>query len=121
LATVFDQPTAAVSGGLITAEANSPSAALLATWLEITLNTTVEITTSDSPGIHSVVVTTSAGEISITRAAGNTATLSHTGSPDALISLPRRDLTTLLNEELRRLDPDEVYGWVIRSYAGMST
>jgi len=121
LATAFDQPTAAVSGGLITAEANSPSAALLATWMGQTLNTTFEVATSDSPGIHSVVVTTSAGEISITRAAGNTATLSHTGSPDALISLPRRDLTTLLNEELRRLDPDEVYGWVIRSYAGKST
>ncbi len=121
LATAFDQPTAAVNGVLITAEANSPSAALLATWLEKTLDISVDIATSNSPGIQSVIVTTSAGEISITRAAGNTATLSHTGSPDALISLPHRDLTTLLNEELRRLDPDDVYGWVIRSYAGKST
>jgi len=121
LATVFDQPTAAVTGCSISAESNNPSAALLATWLENALNTTVEITSTDSPGIQSAVITTETGEIAITRADGRTATLSQTGAPDALISLPRRDLTTLLNEDLRRLDPDEVYGWVIRAYAGKST
>jgi glucose-6-phosphate dehydrogenase assembly protein OpcA len=121
LATVFDQPTARVTGCSISAESNNPSASLLATWLEKTLNTTVEITSTDSPGIQSVIITTESGEIAITRADGRTATLSQTGAPDALISLPRRDLTTLLNEDLRRLDPDDVYGWVIRAYAGKSS
>ncbi len=58
--------------------------------------------------------------MAITRPDGATATLIRSGAPDALISLPRRDLTTLLNEELRRLNPDDVYGRVIRTYAGVS-
>jgi glucose-6-phosphate dehydrogenase assembly protein OpcA len=121
LATAFDQPTGVVTGGLITAETNNPSAALLATWLEVSLNIKVTVESTDAPGIQSVIITTEAGEIAITRPDGRTATLSQTGTPDALISLPRRDLTTLLNEDLRRLDPDDVYGWVIRAYAGETT
>lgn len=121
LATAFDQPTGAVTGGLIIAELNNPSAALLATWLEVSLNIKVTVESTDAPGIQSVIITTETGEIAITRPDGRTATLSQTGTPDALISLPRRDLTTLLNEDLRRLDPDDVYGWVIRAYAGETT
>jgi glucose-6-phosphate dehydrogenase assembly protein OpcA len=121
LATAFDQPTGAVTGGLIIAESNNPSAALLATWLEVSLNIKVTVESTDAPGIQSVIITTETGEIGITRPDGRTATLSQTGTPDALISLPRRDLTTLLNEDLRRLDPDDVYGWVIRAYAGGRT
>jgi glucose-6-phosphate dehydrogenase assembly protein OpcA len=110
-----------VTGGSITAESNNPSAALLAKWLEVSLNITVTVESTDAPGIQSVVITTETGEIAITRPDGRTATLSQTGIPDALISLPRRDLTTLLNEDLRRLDPDDVYGWVICAYAGETT
>lgn len=120
LAAAFDQPVGAVSGGTVTAERNNPSAALLSTWLQLRLNTTVEIEWTDMPGIQSVQLSTHSGEISITRPDGKTATLARSGVPGALISLPRRDLTTLLNEELRRLDPDDVYGWVIRTYAGVS-
>ena len=121
LATAFDQPTGVVTSGSITAESNNPSAALLAKWLEVSLNITVKVQTTDVPGIQSVIITTETGEIAITRLDGRTATMSQPGMPDALISLPRRDLTTLLNEDLRRLDPDDVYGWVIRSYAGETT
>jgi glucose-6-phosphate dehydrogenase assembly protein OpcA len=121
LATAFDQPMGVVTGGSITAESNNPSAALLAKWLEVSLNITVTVESTDAPGIQSVVITTETGEIAITRPDGRTATLSQTGIPDALISLPRRDLTTLLNEDLRRLDPDDVYGWVICAYAGETT
>jgi len=120
LAAAFDQPVGAVSGGAITAERNNPSAALLSTWLQVRLNTTVDIEWTDTPGIQSVQLSTHSGEIAITRPDGATATLTRSGVPDALISLPRRDLTTLLNEELRRLNPDDVYGWVIRTYAGVS-
>jgi hypothetical protein len=34
------------------------------------------------------------------------------------VALPRRDLAELLAEELRRLDPDEVYGEVIAAVSG---
>jgi glucose-6-phosphate dehydrogenase assembly protein OpcA len=40
---------------------------------------------------------------------GTTATLSRTGKPDALVPLARRETRECLAEDLRRLDPDEVY------------
>jgi glucose-6-phosphate dehydrogenase assembly protein OpcA len=40
---------------------------------------------------------------------GATATLSRTGKPDALVPLARRETGECLAEDLRRLDPDEVY------------
>ncbi len=40
---------------------------------------------------------------------GRVATLRRTGKPDSLITLARRDSSECLAEELRRLDPDEVY------------
>ena len=38
------------------------------------------------------------------------AKLSQPGQPDRRIALPRRSQTECLSEELRRLDPDDVYG-----------
>lgn len=40
---------------------------------------------------------------------GTTATLSRTGRPDALVPLARRETRECLAEDMRRLDPDEVY------------
>lgn len=40
---------------------------------------------------------------------GMTATLRRTARPDALVPLPRRDVPECLAEDLRRLDPDEIY------------
>ena len=49
------------------------------------------------------------GPIDLVRADGAIATLTQPGQPDRRIALPRRDLAECLAEELRRLDPDEVY------------
>ncbi|OBA76828.1 glucose-6-phosphate dehydrogenase assembly protein OpcA [Mycobacterium sp. 1554424.7] len=40
---------------------------------------------------------------------GVTATLSRTGRPDALVPLARRETRECLAEDMRRLDPDEIY------------
>jgi len=40
---------------------------------------------------------------------GTTATLSRTGHPDALVPLARRETRECLAEDMRRLDPDEIY------------
>ena len=40
---------------------------------------------------------------------GRTATISHTGQHDKKIALPRRETWECLAEDLRRLDPDEIY------------
>jgi hypothetical protein len=64
---------------------------------------------SGGPGITDVRFETARGQIGITRPDGRTATLSRSGEPDRRVALHRRDQAELLAEELRRLDPDDVY------------
>jgi glucose-6-phosphate dehydrogenase assembly protein OpcA len=45
------------------------------------------------------------------------ATLTRPDQPDRRVALHRRDTTELLAEELRRLNPDEVYGETLASLA----
>lgn len=113
LAAVFDQPTPGVSAATISAEEANPSAILLATWLRQCLNVPVEQVTSAGPGITEVRMATAEGDIVVSRTDGTTAVLSRPGVPDSRVALPRRELAELLAEELRRLDPDEVYGEVL--------
>lgn len=113
LAAVFDQPTPAVSAAVVSAEEGNPSAVLLATWLRYCLDVPVEQVVSEGPGITEVRLTTSEGDIQVSRSDGVTAILSRPGAPDSRVALPRRELAELLAEELRRLDPDEVYGAVL--------
>jgi glucose-6-phosphate dehydrogenase assembly protein OpcA len=51
--------------------------------------------------------------IDLERAVPNVATLSQPGSPTHQVSLPRRSLRDCLAEELRRLDPDDLFGEVL--------
>lgn len=114
LASAMDQggfhPTAAA----ITAEADNPSALLLQAWLHQALGIPVELHTSPGPGITSVTLHSTAGDITVSRPSGDTAVLSRPGVAEARIAMPRRGIAGLLSEELRRLDPDEVYGSVLQ-------
>jgi len=116
LAAVFDRPTAPVRIVSISAERDNPSAALLRTWLSKRLNCEVSLIESAQPGISAVTIELDGGELSIERTSSAQATLRRTGSPDARITLMRRDLPSLLSEDLKRLDPDETYGWVIKDF-----
>jgi glucose-6-phosphate dehydrogenase assembly protein OpcA len=53
----------------------------------------------------------------ISRVDGRNATLSRPGEPDRYAALHRRDIAELLAEELRRLDPDEVYAETLAQLA----
>ncbi len=53
------------------------------------------------------------GDVQLVRPGLSIAELTQPGQPDQRISLPRRSLRDCLAEELRRLDPDEVFGEVI--------
>ena len=48
--------------------------------------------------------------IELMRPDGRTGTLRQPGQPDRLLALARRTVPDCLSEELRRLDPDDVYG-----------
>jgi glucose-6-phosphate dehydrogenase assembly protein OpcA len=106
-----------VTSASVTAERISPSADLMVTWLADRLKTKVERRNSRGPGITEVVLETKKGPIRITRLDGKLATISSPGQPDRPIALKRLAVPSLLAEELRRLDEDDVYAAVARSFA----
>ncbi len=109
LAAALDQPFDSIASAEVGAARNNPSAELLATWLEFRLGISVTRKVTRGPGITGVELLTQRGELTITRPDGRLATLVRTGQPDRRVALPRRDVSELLAEEVRRLDPDDVY------------
>jgi glucose-6-phosphate dehydrogenase assembly protein OpcA len=73
---------------------------------------------SAGPGITEVSFDTAEGKIRLARPDGRTATLAWPGRPDRRVALHRRDAPDLIAEELRRLEPDEVYAETLRGLAG---
>jgi glucose-6-phosphate dehydrogenase assembly protein OpcA len=115
LAAALDQPpyepvrSAVVTGGL-----DSPSADLMAAWLALTLRCPVSRDrTPAGSGLISVSLDRESGPVELVRPEGNVATLSQPGQPDRRISLAPRADRDCLAEELRRLDPDEIYAEVL--------
>ncbi|HEX8006846.1 MAG TPA: glucose-6-phosphate dehydrogenase assembly protein OpcA [Trebonia sp.] len=109
LAATLDQPSPTLESGEVRAERDNPTADLIAAWLGLRLGIPVLRSVSSGPGITDVTFTTPAGDIALSRPDGRTATLSWPGRPDRMVALHRRDTAELLAEELRRLDPDDVY------------
>jgi glucose-6-phosphate dehydrogenase assembly protein OpcA len=118
LAATFDQPYPQLLRGCVAAEEGNPSADLVAAWLSLRFGISVTRETSRGPGVTSVAFETAAGEIALNRPDGRTASLVWPGRPDRLVALHRRETAELLAEELRRLDPDEVYGETLRQLSG---
>ena len=113
LAAIMDQPSGEVTGGTVGAEAGNPTADLIAAWLSVRLDVPVLIEPTSGPGITEVRFATADGDIVIARPDGRVAHLSRPGQPERRVALHRRDITELLEEELRRLDPDDVYADVL--------
>jgi glucose-6-phosphate dehydrogenase assembly protein OpcA len=109
LAATLDQPHPRVTAAQVAAEEDNPTAELIAAWLSLRLSVPVSRVTSGGPGITEAMLTTPEGDIKITRSDGRTAALAWPQRPDRMVALHRRDTAELLAEELRRLDPDEVY------------
>jgi glucose-6-phosphate dehydrogenase assembly protein OpcA len=118
LAAAFDQPVGKVLDGYVEAEPGHPSAYLLAVWLSGKLDAPIRVTESKGPGLTAVRLRVKDGEVAIERHDSRTATLKRPGQPDRHVALARRPNSDLLAEELRRLDPDEVYEETIRGVAG---
>ncbi len=110
-------PIEAVVAATVRGAARSPSTSLMATWLQWSLKVPVERVMTGEAGIQSVVLQRGSGPIELARPDGQTATLLQAGEPDHVLSLPRRSISTCLAEELRRLDPDDVYGDVIVAHS----
>ena len=118
LAAVLDQPPyQPVTGIEVHGAADSPSTVLLAAWLQLQLKVDPILSVSSkahgSSGIQGVKLIRKAGPIELERTMANVATLVQPNQPTHDISLPRRSLRDCLAEELRRLDPDDLFGDVI--------
>jgi glucose-6-phosphate dehydrogenase assembly protein OpcA len=119
LAATLDQVDEEIVGGVVIAEEHNPTAELLAAWLGSKLRAPFTTETSEGPGITDVRLETTAGVVTISRPDGRVATLSRPGQPDRHVALHRRETADLVAEELRRLDPDEVYREALTAVAGL--
>jgi glucose-6-phosphate dehydrogenase assembly protein OpcA len=117
LAAALDQvATSSVLAAEVEGAADSPSPLLMAAWLGAALD--VPVTTLAGPagtGIRQVRLTLPDGDIRLLRPGHAIAELTQPGQPAQRISLPRPSLRDCLAEELRRLDPDEVFGLALEA------
>jgi glucose-6-phosphate dehydrogenase assembly protein OpcA len=120
LAATLDQPHGEIIGGSVSAEPRNPSADLIAAWLSDKLHAPFTRDVSGGPGITEVLFATTEGNIAITRPDGRMATLSRPDQADRRVALHRRDTAELLAEELRRLNPDDVYGETLTRFTAVA-
>ncbi len=112
LAAALDQaPYEQVTEATVVAAPDSPSGDLLAGWLASRLRCPVSLARSrQGTGIISVRLERASGTVDLVRPVdGNTSILRQPGQPDRTLALPHRGDAECLADELRRLDPDEVY------------
>ncbi len=115
LAAALDQPPyEPVAKATVSGAPDSPSAELLAGWLAMALDCPVSRKkTAPGSGITGVTLVRESGKVTLERPDGTVATLSQPGQPERRIAMPRRGDDDCLTEELRRLDPDELFGDVL--------
>jgi glucose-6-phosphate dehydrogenase assembly protein OpcA len=120
LAATLDQPYPDLRSGEVLAEPGNPTADLITAWLALRLGIAVQRGESAGPGITEVSFDTQDGKIMLYRPDGRNATLSWPGRPDRRVALHRRETADLVAEELRRLEPDEVYAETLRALASFN-
>ncbi len=115
LAAALDEPPyEPVTSAVVSGAPESPSTDLLAAWLALSLRCPVRRTrTSTGSGLVGVVLDRASGPVSLVRPDRSVATLTLPGQPARRIALPPRPDRDCLSEELRRLDPDDVFGDVL--------
>jgi glucose-6-phosphate dehydrogenase assembly protein OpcA len=119
LAAVLDQPPyEPILGVEVHGASDSPSTTLLAAWLQSRLEVPARQELIDpvgtGPGIREVRLERESGTIGLVRTQPSIVTLTQPGQPVHDITLPRRSLRDCLAEELRRLDPDDLFGDVLQ-------
>ncbi len=112
LTAALDQPPyEPVTEATVAAAPDSPSGVLLAGWLAARLRCPVTLVRSRAgSGVISVRLERGSGTVDLVRPHDDEmALLRQPGQPDRTLALPHRSDAECLADELRRLDPDEVY------------
>jgi glucose-6-phosphate dehydrogenase assembly protein OpcA len=117
LASAFDLPPyEKVTEAEVSGESDSPSTDLLAAWLAGCLKVPVKRSkAARGEGIVDVRLERRSGLVELSRPDGKVGALTQPGQPERRVALQRRQVRDCLAEELRRLDPDEVYETALRS------
>jgi glucose-6-phosphate dehydrogenase assembly protein OpcA len=107
LAAAVDQPPfEPIKSVLVSGLKNEPALDIMAGWLASRIDGPVQRAVGDLK----VELVRASETITLSRPqTGRTATLRRTARPDALLPLARRETQECLAEDLRRLDPDEIY------------
>jgi glucose-6-phosphate dehydrogenase assembly protein OpcA len=115
LAAALDQPPYEdVTRAIVTGASDSPSTELMAGWLAFALKCPVtRKKTAPGTGMVGVTLIRPSGKVSLERPDGTVGTLTQPGQPVRRIAMPRRSDVDCLTEELRRLDPDELFADVL--------
>lgn len=117
LASLLDQPPhLPITAVQVCGEPGHLSVWLLAAWLHKALGVPVSIEwIADAEAVRGVKLYREDGVVSLERPQQDQAVVSVPGEQPQYISVPLRTLVECLAEELRRLNPDEVYARIIRS------
>jgi glucose-6-phosphate dehydrogenase assembly protein OpcA len=120
VAGAFDTIEERVVGATVVAPEKDPTAALMRGWLAARLRIEPRLEpTTEFPRMRRVEIDCANGDqLTLTRENG-TAVFGRTGYPDRLLPLVRRPLGDELAEELRRLDPDQIYADSLGALAGV--
>ncbi|RZS29780.1 glucose-6-phosphate dehydrogenase assembly protein OpcA [Herbihabitans rhizosphaerae] len=130
LAAAMDLPPfEKVTEATVTGAGDSPSTELLAAWLATCLKAPVKrVKAADGQGIVAVELKRRSGSVELHRPDTKVGTLTQPGQPSRRVALQRRSIRDCLTEELRRLDPDEIYenalkglDKIVRGRAGTKT
>ncbi len=116
LASMVDQPPhIPIVRARVTAPSDFLPADLLRAWLRLKLNTPVDFEVDENAAAVTGVYLTrqDGGVLSLERPHEDQSIISVPGQTPQPISVPVRTLEDCLTEELRRMDPDEVYADVI--------
>ncbi|SDS54617.1 glucose-6-phosphate dehydrogenase assembly protein OpcA [Paraoerskovia marina] len=115
LASALDEPPyEPVTRVSVTGRPGHPSVDLLAAWLGLRLGCPATVERLEgSHGISHVELFRESGSVVIKRPDGRNATIEQPGKPARHLALPLRRRRECLSEELRRLDPDDVFGEVL--------
>jgi len=115
LAAALDQASGTVTSGRVLSDPGNPAATLLVAWLSSRLRAPIRHD-DQGPGtqISHVTLSTDDGDVVLSRLDEASCEFSVPGSAPRVVPLGRRSLAELLAEELRRLDPDDIYAETIR-------
>jgi glucose-6-phosphate dehydrogenase assembly protein OpcA len=123
LASALDLPPYEdVDAVTVTGAADNPSADLLAGWLRSRLHVPVRRRARPpGGGISSAVLERRSGPVELVRPDGKVGILRQPGQPVRRVPLRRPSLRACLAEELRRLDPDQIYQAALQALPEVET